>query len=72
MRECQDWKGPDFRGHLSQILTPKVTDTSEPRRGRGSGEPGPVLRTLASWLHLPLLRAPSSGFPAVLVCVTAV
>lgn len=31
-------RGPVCRGQLSQILTPKVIDTSsEPRRGRGSG-----------------------------------
>lgn len=61
VQECQDWKGAVFRGHLSQILTPKVTDTSEPRRGRGSGR----ARTSPQDTGLLASISPSSAPPPV-------
>lgn len=69
VHECQNWKGPVLRGHLSQILAPKVIPPS-PGGAGALAEPGPALRTLASWYpHLPLHCTTSCGFPAVLVCV---
>lgn len=70
MHECQNWKGPVFRGHLSQILTSKVIPPS-PGGAGALAEPGPALRTLASWSsHLPLHCTTSMWLLAVLVYVT--
>lgn len=68
VHECQSWKRPVFRGHLSQLLTSKVIPPSLGGAGP-QAEPGPALRTPVSWFSALSLHCSTSMWLSGCPCV---